>query len=391
MEPSPYWPSPLVARKEGSVLTLEILDVIGPSWAGMIDAQSVSRALQDAGQVGEIVVLINSPGGDVSEGVSIYNLLKQHSATKTVKILGLAASIASVVSCAGDVVEMPPSALMMIHPPWSITIGDASDHRKTAEMLDKMRDSIAAVYAEKSGRPAAEFLPLMEAETWFNAAEAIEIGLADQVDEQAPAAKALRPAPISFASKFRHMPQTAAALLRPQPPEEGPMADAKKTEEPKKDAAASATTEAAAKPEPKAEAKAEPAQNAAPAVTPADVEKARTEGAQNEIKRQSDIRALCSQAGMPEKADHFCNDAKASLDDVRSHLFDAMCKRNSPPPDNAAGDPAASGDKKDPHAAFRKEFAENKAALARVGVNSEDAYVRSRCKDEGIDPPAKAA
>jgi ATP-dependent protease ClpP protease subunit len=133
----------------------------------------------------QINLFINSPGGFVADGTAIYNALKQHPATVNVRVMGLAASIASVIAQAGDTIEMSPGSLMMIHEASAITLGTASDHRKSAEVLDTMTAAIAGIYAGRSGKDASHWRALMSAETWFSDQEAVVAGLADSVVGQA--------------------------------------------------------------------------------------------------------------------------------------------------------------------------------------------------------------
>lgn len=128
---------------------------------------------------------VNSPGGDVFDGMAIKNALIQHPAAVHVMVDGIAASIASVIATAGDRVEMARGALMMIHEPFAMVIGDSRDMRKMADALDKMRASIADAYVDKAGGSQDEWFARMEAETWFTADEAVAVGLADAVTKNA--------------------------------------------------------------------------------------------------------------------------------------------------------------------------------------------------------------
>ena len=128
-----------------------------------------------------ITLRINSPGGQVFDGFAIYNALKAHPAQVNVKIEGVAASIASIIALAGDSVQIAETGYFMIHDPSSYAFGTAADLRKEAELLDKLRDSIADVYAKASGKPIEAIKAQMSAETWFNADEAVAFGLADSV------------------------------------------------------------------------------------------------------------------------------------------------------------------------------------------------------------------
>lgn len=124
---------------------------------------------------------INTPGGSVFDGVAIHNALRAHPARVTVRIDGLAASAGSFVAMAGDVVEIAPNGMMMIHNAQGATMGDARVHEEQAALLAKLNNVIAGMYAERSGEPAATWLAAMDAETWYSASEAVAAGLADRI------------------------------------------------------------------------------------------------------------------------------------------------------------------------------------------------------------------
>ena len=130
---------------------------------------------------GDITVWINSPGGDVFAAAQIYNMLMDYKGNVTVKIDGLAASAASVIAMAGTTVQMSPVAMMMIHNPATIAIGDSSEMRKAIEMLDEVKESIMNAYEIKTGLSRSRISDLMNAESWFNAKKAVELGFADEI------------------------------------------------------------------------------------------------------------------------------------------------------------------------------------------------------------------
>lgn len=125
---------------------------------------------------------INSPGGSVIDGNAIFNALKRHSARVVVHIDGLAASMASVIAMAGEEIRMADNALMMIHNPWTITMGDADDLRKDADLLDKMRDAIVTAYSRSQYEPE-ELIAMMDEETWLTAQEALDGGFIDMIED----------------------------------------------------------------------------------------------------------------------------------------------------------------------------------------------------------------
>ncbi len=134
---------------------------------------------------------LNSPGGSVFDAVAIYNALKRHDGKVTVTIDGIAASAASYVAMAADEIVMPENAFLMIHDPSGLVMGTAGDMRDMAEALDKIAGSLIKGYAAKSGKPDDEIATLMAAETWFDAAEAVEAGFADRIAE-----------PVRIAARF---------------------------------------------------------------------------------------------------------------------------------------------------------------------------------------------
>jgi ATP-dependent Clp endopeptidase proteolytic subunit ClpP len=156
----------------------------------------------------QIDLHINSPGGEVFDGITIYNLLKQHPASITTYIDGLAASIASVIALAGDKVYMAENALYMIHNPYGMAVGDASEMRKMADTLDKVGSSLITAYASKTGRDSAEIADWMEQETWMGAQEALESGFVDEItDKLDMAASVTRFLPTMVKAKFQRIPE----------------------------------------------------------------------------------------------------------------------------------------------------------------------------------------
>ncbi len=197
-----------------------IYDEIG---AFGIPAKAFLDELKALGPVAELTVRINSPGGSVFDGVAIYNALKRHQARITVWIDGIAASIASMIAMAGDEVVMPENAMLVLHDPSGLVAGTASDMRAMAEALDKMSAAMIAAYRDKSGAGDEEIEALMAAETWLLAEEAVELGLADWVEQ-----------PVKMAahfdlSRFRNPPPQLAALLTSSTSKEDEMSDPHKT------------------------------------------------------------------------------------------------------------------------------------------------------------------
>jgi ATP-dependent Clp protease protease subunit len=173
-----------VRMAANETLELLIYDVIGEDWYGEgVTAKQVAQALKDNADARAIMVRINSPGGNVFDATAIYNLLSQHKAHVTVEIDGAALSAASVVAMAGDTIRMAENALMMIHDPYAFAVGTADELRGSATMLDKVKDTIVATYSARSGTAPKKVAELMSATTWLTAAEAREMGLADEIIE----------------------------------------------------------------------------------------------------------------------------------------------------------------------------------------------------------------
>ncbi len=130
---------------------------------------------------GDISVWINSPGGDVFAAAQIYNMLMDYPHNVTIKIDGLAASAASVIAMAGTEVPKSPGAMMMIHNPMTVAIGDSAEMQRAIAMLDEVKESIMNAYEIKTGLTRAKISHLMDAESWFNAKKAVELGFADKI------------------------------------------------------------------------------------------------------------------------------------------------------------------------------------------------------------------
>lgn len=130
---------------------------------------------------GDITVWINSPGGDCVAASQIYSMLMDYKGAVTVKIDGIAASAASVIAMAGTTVLMAPTALMMVHNPLTVAIGDTEEMQKAIAMLDEVKESIINAYEIKTGLSRARLSHLMDAETWLSAHKAVELGFADDL------------------------------------------------------------------------------------------------------------------------------------------------------------------------------------------------------------------
>ena len=130
---------------------------------------------------GNLTVWLNSPGGDVFAASQIYTMLRNHPGKVTVKIDGIAASAASVVAMAGDETLIAPTAMMMIHDPSTVAMGNKADMEKAIELLEEVKESIINAYAEKSHLSRNKIARLMDEETWMNAEKALQLGFVDGI------------------------------------------------------------------------------------------------------------------------------------------------------------------------------------------------------------------
>lgn len=177
-----------------------------------ITAKQFTEDLKVLGDVSHINLRIHSPGGDVFEGIAIYNLLRNHPADITVYIDGVAASMASVVAMAGDRVVMPENAMMMIHKPWGISGGNAGDMRDYADLLDKVETVLIPAYARKTGKSAQEIATMLEDETWMDGKECLKHGFADEL---LPSVRAMARIESKRTGDFLHMPETIKGMITP--------------------------------------------------------------------------------------------------------------------------------------------------------------------------------
>ncbi len=150
------------------------------TWFGDEVTPGLFREELNAGE-GDVTVWINSPGGDVFAAAQIYNMLMEYPGNVDVRIDGIAASAASVIAMAGNQVSMSPVALMMIHNPMTVAMGDKKVMQQAIDMLDEIKESIINAYELKTGQPRAKIAHMMDTETWFNAKKAVELGFADDV------------------------------------------------------------------------------------------------------------------------------------------------------------------------------------------------------------------
>ena len=161
--------------------TITMLDIIGDDgMGGGVGAKRIAAALRAIGNR-DVTVQINSPGGDMFEGIAIYNLLRAHPARITVDVLGIAASAASVIAMAGDNIRMAPSSFLMLHNAWGVVIGNRHDMAEAATLFERFDGALADIYAARSGMARSEVARLLDAETFLTAQEAVAAGMTDTI------------------------------------------------------------------------------------------------------------------------------------------------------------------------------------------------------------------
>lgn len=206
------WADAPLAAGQGDDATITIYDVIGEDWysGGGFTDKRMSAALRSIGER-DVVVNINSPGGDMFDGISIYNMLAQHKGQVTVNVMGLAASAASIIAMAGDTINMATGSFLMIHNAWGVVVGNKNDMRASADIFDSFDGALADIYHARTGVARAEITRLMDAETFMAGSDAILRGFADAE---------IAPGDVAASAAASHDPalmarrQTEAALAR---------------------------------------------------------------------------------------------------------------------------------------------------------------------------------
>lgn len=206
-----YWEFKALASGEGDLYIYG--DIV--SWQYDNDdtsANSFKRDLDALGDIGRLNLYINSPGGNVFEGVAIGSMLKRHKAYVTVYIDALAASIASVIAMAGDEIRMPRNAMMMIHKPWNVVAGNAVELRKAADDLDRIGVSVEESYLAKVGDKLTpeKLTGLLVAESWLSAQECLDYGLCDVIEAASQAAACVSQ---ELFATYRNVPEDIASKL----------------------------------------------------------------------------------------------------------------------------------------------------------------------------------
>ncbi|MBI3143813.1 MAG: ATP-dependent Clp protease proteolytic subunit [Pseudogulbenkiania sp.] len=325
-------------------LEIELYDEIGGWGIRAVDFLRDLKAADDGQR--DIIVAINSLGGDVFDGIAIHNTLRRLGNRVTVRIDSVAASIASVIAAGAHQVVMPENAMLMIHNPWTVTWGEADDLRATADMMDKVRANLIACYRAKA--PAleeAELIKMLDDTTWLTAQEAVALGLADVIADTVPlkASAAMR----AGLGRLKNAPPALLKALEQAPPKNEPPVDppANPDPEPQNDP----------KPDPVALARlATRLCNEAglSAVAVDSVVAASSLGSEPAVRagveRAVTIRDLCKTAKLPELADSLMASG-LDVEAARSRLFDKLVANAGDELDNTPPEPEAAPPKAGPN------------------------------------------
>ena len=188
--------------------SISIYDAIGQDpWSGEgVTTKRIAAALRSVNGA-DVTVNINSPGGDMFEGLAIYNLLRDYSGKVTVKVLGLAASAASIIAMAGDEIRIARAGFLNIHNCWVVALGNRQDLLEVASRLEPFDQAMAEIYASRTKSQLSAMQRLMDADTWLNGSAAVEQGFADQL----LAADAVMQGPVDQ-SRFKTFPSLPADM-----------------------------------------------------------------------------------------------------------------------------------------------------------------------------------
>lgn len=196
-----------IRAKANKTAEVMIYEDVGAGWFGGVSAKQFADDLKGLGDVTHIDVRLNSYGGDVFDGLAIYNQLVQHKASVTTHVDGVAASIASIIAMAGNEIHIAESGWLMIHDAWGMAIGNADELRRQAELMDSVSEQLANVYVARTGHSLEQVRAWMADETWMNAGDAIGRKFASVMSEN------LRVAAHASLDRyrFRHAPQALSA------------------------------------------------------------------------------------------------------------------------------------------------------------------------------------
>jgi ATP-dependent Clp protease protease subunit len=296
------------ADAESSTAEIVIYDEIGKSWWGeeTVSAKQFLDDLNALGEVTNITLRINSPGGDVFDGVAIHNAIKNHKAKVEARVEGIAASAASYVAIAADKVVMPANSFMLVHGASGMSWGNADDMRAIADDLDRIDKSLTATYVARGKSTTAKVKALMKEDRLMDAAEAKEWGFADEVTSEKKMAAnfSLRLLPKAAAEKFRAV--TGEGQGDPPPPAPQPEAS---------------EVQPVATPTPPAPEVKEP-----PSAKVVDLNMAKQQGIDEHKAYVASVTDLCVLAQMPDRVGAYVR-AGTKVEDVRKELLDLRAQQ----------------------------------------------------------------
>ncbi len=341
------------AQADRPVVEIRIYGEIG-FWGTTAEAFVAELDAAAAGGA-DILVSLNSPGGDVFDAFAIYNALHRYAGRVTTRVDGVAASAASLIAMAGKPTIMPENTQMMIHNAWIITGGTAEDLRTTAEMMDRIRDGVVAAYSRKSGLDSDKIIEMMDATTWMSALEAQALGFCDLIEE--PVRLQMSDSAAAVLQKHKNLPDDVKAMLKSlEEDDPEPAPEPKPEPEPQPEPRPEPEPESEPAPEPEPEPEPVPA-------PPADVPTAsalaarvyascRQEGiaelaegvllsgaldsreqADQRVAQAKEIAGICLAAKLPEKAAGFVS-AGLNVEQVRARLFDHLLANEADPINN---------------------------------------------------------
>ena len=294
------------AQANAALADISIYEPIG-SW-DLTAAQFIAQ-VKALGDVSQINLDINSPGGDVFEALTIFNFLKRHSAKVTVTVGGVAASAASLIAMAGDTIIMPNNTMMMIHNPWTWAAGNADELREQADMLDKIGGALFNTYQSRTGMDEEALKAMLATDTWLTADECLAHGFCDQVVDPITASA------VFDVSKFPEQAQAVFAVAKQRKAQASIAEDHTPTDDEVLELLGDGT-----EPEPQA-----------PETPLTDIDDDDHYLAQAEadaLEYAATVVELCALASLPQKAAGFIK-AKTSLTDVKASLLTA--KANAQP------------------------------------------------------------
>jgi ATP-dependent protease ClpP protease subunit len=307
---------------EDKTAEIVIYDEIGRSFWGedTVSAKQFVADLNALGDVDAITLRINSPGGDVFDGVAIHNAIKNHKAAVTAHVDGIAASAASFIAMAADKIVMPSNSFMLIHGASGFAWGDSATVRSVADDLDRIDKSLTATYAARSKSSTADVQALMKEDRLMDASEAVLLGYADELGE-----------PVKMTAKFplRLLPKAAAARLQAAA---GDPEDEEEDDPVKEPIADPATDPPAPVKEP------DPAQPAATAEV-VNLRTAKQTGAAEHKAYVNDVTDLCTLARAPERVGAYVR-ANTPVEQVRKELLELRAADPPILPHHPLADPA---------------------------------------------------